>query len=159
MAHAHTWQCAINAWKLARSRRRTSGFPEIRKIRYPEIQISGGTDARISGKSEVNKSRFRKWQDMQYMKVPVLKHRKYRMIRTLPGCISGAEALISTHSFTAHETTSMLHILHILPFPEPRFVNLGFSGNPGIRASGYSDFRISDFPNFRKSGSSTPAAC
>ena len=69
------------------------------------------------------------------------------------------EALTTTHSFVANETTAMLHILHILAFPEPRFVNLGFSGKPDIRASGYRDFRISDFPNFLDSGSSTPAAC
>ena len=61
------WQYAINAWELARSRRRTSGFPKIRKIGYPEIPMSGCPDVRISGKSEVNKSRFRKCQDMQYM--------------------------------------------------------------------------------------------
>merc|ERR1712023_308590 len=94
-----------------------------------------------------------------FLRVPELKYRKYHMIRTLPGSISGAEALTSTHSSIANETTRMLHILHILAFPEPRFVNLGFSGIPGLRASGYLDFRISDFPNFRKSGSSTPAAC
>ena len=76
-----------------------------------------------------------------------------------PGGISGAEALTSTHSFVANETTRMLHILHILAFPEPRFVNPGFSGNPDIRASGYRDFRISDVSNFPDSGSSTPAAC
>ena len=98
------------------------------------------------------------WQ-LVFLRVPELKYRKYRMIRTLPGGISGAEALTSTHSFVANETTRMLHILHILPFPEPRFVNLGFSENPDIRASGYWDFRISDFPNFPDSGSSTPAAC
>ena len=61
-----------------------------------------------------------------------------------PGGISGAEALTSTHSFVANETTRMLHILHILPFPEPRFVNPGFSGNPDIRMSGNADIRISD---------------
>ena len=79
------------------------------------------------------------------------------MIRTLPGGISGAEALTSTHSFAANETTRMLHILHILPFPEPRFVNLGFSGNPDIRMSGnaairISDIRISGCPDIRMSG-------
>ena len=78
------------------------------------------------------------------------------MIRTLPGGILGAEALTSTHSCIANETKRMLHIL---AFPEPRFVNLGFSGIPEIRASGHRDFRISDFPNFPDSGSSTPAAC
>ena len=74
------------------------------------------------------------------------------MIRTLPGGISGAEALTSTHSFIANETTRMLLILHILPFPEPRFVNLGFSGIPGIRMSGNADIRLSGYPVIRLSG-------
>ena len=44
-----TWHYAINAWELASSRRRTSGFPEIQKIGYPEIRISGYPDFQISG--------------------------------------------------------------------------------------------------------------
>ena len=74
------------------------------------------------------------------------------MIRTFPGGISGAEALTSTHSCIANETTTMLHILHIPSFPEPRFVNLGFSGIPEIRMSGNMDIRISGYPATRISG-------
>ena len=43
---------------------RTSGYPDIG---YPDIHISGHPDVRISEKSGINKSRFRKWQDMQFM--------------------------------------------------------------------------------------------
>ena len=46
---------------------RTTGYPDIRTIGHPDIRISGHPDVQISGKSVVNKSRFRKWQDMQYM--------------------------------------------------------------------------------------------
>ena len=81
------------------------------------------------------------------------------MIRTLPEVISAVEAATTAYSLIASKTTRMLHILHILAFPEPRFVNLGFSGIPDIRISGNADIRLSDFPNFRESGSSTPAAC
>ena len=89
------------------------------------------------------------------LRVPELKYRKYDMIRTLPGGISGAEALTSTYSFVANETTRMLHILHILAFPEPRFVNLGFSeirtsGHPDIGISVYLIFRISRIPEVRR---------
>ena len=64
------------------------------------------------------------------------------MIRTLPGRISGPEALTTPYSLIASKTTRMLHIVHILAFPEPRFVNLGSSGIPGIRMSGNADIRI-----------------
>ena len=82
------------------------------------------------------------------------------MIRTLPGDISGPEALTTPHSLIASKTTRMLHTVHILAFPEPRFVNLGFSGNPDIRMSGNADIRLSgypvarlsDYPDFRISG-------
>ena len=53
------WQYAINAWKLARSRCRTSGSPEIRKIGYPDfrdIRISGNPEIRESGNPDFRKS-------------------------------------------------------------------------------------------------------
>ena len=54
----------------------------------------------------------------------------------------------------ANQTTTMLHILHIPSFPEPRFVNLGFSGIPEIRMSGNAEIRISGCPDpdLRKTG-------
>ena len=74
------------------------------------------------------------------------------MIRILPGGISAAEALTSTCTCIASKTTRMLHILHILAFPEPRFVNLGFFGNdnPDVRISGGPYIRFSEFPEIRK---------
>ena len=92
-----------------------------------------------------------------FLEVPELKYGKYHMIRTLTGGISAAEALTSTHSCIASKTTTMLHILHILAFPEPRFVNLDFpefqeSGFPDFRISGYPAIRISGYPDFRISG-------
>ena len=82
------------------------------------------------------------------------------MIRTLPGSISAVEALTTAYTCIASKTTRMLHMLHILAFPEPRFVNLGFfeiprirmSGNADIRLSGYPVTRLSGLPDIRKSG-------
>ena len=70
------------------------------------------------------------------------------------------EEATTAYSLIASKTTRMLHIMHIPAFPEPRFVNLGFSGNPGIRmsgfpkirVSGYADVRISGYPEIRSSG-------
>ena len=73
------------------------------------------------------------------LRVPELKYGKYHMIWTLPGGIPAAEASTRAYICIASKTSTMLHILHILPFPEPRFVNLGFSGIPGIRKCGYPD--------------------
>ena len=106
---------------------------------YPEIRVSGNPDIRVSGYPV-------------FLRVPELKYGKYHMIRTLPGGISAAEALTSTHSCIANETIAMLHILHILAFPEPRCVNLGFSEIPGIRISGNAEMRISGYPFIRLSG-------
>ena len=88
------------------------------------------------------------------------------MIRTLPGGISAAAPLTSTHSCIANQTTAMLHVMHILSgypiseFPEIRkfdaccvlarrscfYPDIRISGNPDIRISAFPDIRISEFP-------------
>ena len=69
------------------------------------------------------------------------------MIRTLPVNISTAEASTSAYTCIASNTATMLYIVYILAFPEPRFVNLGFSGNADTRMSGNADIRISGDPD------------
>ena len=64
-----------------------------------------------------------------FLRVPELKYSKYYMIRTLPGGISVAEALTSTHSCIVNHKPARLHILHI----RSGYPIFRISGNPEVR--------------------------
>ena len=124
---------------------RISGYPDIRITGYPDIRLAGWPDIRISAFSDI--------------RIPGIPENPRLTNRG-----SGNGRICSIWSIVVvllamHEYVLMQEYrhrqpcnLHILAFPEPRFVNLEFSGNPEIRMSGNADIRISGCPDIRISG-------
>ena len=93
--HTHViWQYAINAGKLARRRRRTSGFPEIRKIGYPEIRISGIPEIWIFGSPGIRISEIPDFRNSGFLEIRTSGIPDFR-ISGFPTCSSDIDSFKS----------------------------------------------------------------